>query len=120
MTLVHRVAARFRKESLDLWAMANLRPNVTGIDGVVVWVSVGKHLRHGPRIKVMIGTRVTPQSMGGAVTVTLGDPPRVLGKLPTEVKEAVVRFVELNREPLLQHWNDEIDIFELGRLLHRV
>lgn len=41
----------FSLSELEIVAMANLRPNLTGLD-MVIYVSSGIGVRHGPRIKV--------------------------------------------------------------------
>jgi len=118
-TQAKRVMARFMRE-----AMANLRPEDTGIEGVIIWVSSGEYsgtaLQHGPRIKVMQGTKLNKGAVENAVTVRLTDPPEVLGKLPTRGKKKVLAFVTLNREVLIQYWKFEIGTLELGRLLQKV
>jgi len=55
-----------------------------------------------------------------AVTVTLTDPPRILSPLPGGVSKQVIQFVNLNRELLLGHWNNELDSSETLKLLKRV
>lgn len=99
--------------------MANLRPDKTGVTGAVIWISVGTGLRHGPRVKVMLGTRATEEALESCVSVTITHPPRVLGTLPAAIERKVLRFVELNHDVLLQHWRDEIDALDVGPLLRR-
>ena len=98
-------------------AMANLRSSKTGVEGAVLWVSPGefegKKSPHGPRIKVAVGMKVTTDSLRDSVSVTLTTPPKVLGSLPTKVKEQAVAFVLLNMEVLLQHWRGELDSEEV-------
>ena len=114
-----QVTARFQLE-----AMASLRPQTTGIEGAVVWVSVGEfagsEAQHGPRIKVVVGSKLTSESLKNSVTVTLTKPPKLIGTLPGKIKKQILEFVEKNREALLQHWNAEIDSIELGRQLKKV
>jgi hypothetical protein len=112
MTDPKKVVARFQLE-----AMSTLRPKDTGVDDVVIWVSSGEFAgaesQHGPRIKVMPGTRVTREGLEDAVSVTLTDPPRVLGDLEGKVKKQLVEFVTVNREVLLQYWNGEVSTREM-------
>jgi len=114
-----RVVARFQLE-----AMSNLRPKTTGVDGAVIWVSAGEfsgaELQHGPRIKVVLGNKITTEGLSEAVTVRLTNPPEVLGTLPGHVQREVVEFVNRNREVLLRHWNGEIDAKEMLDLLQSV
>ncbi len=113
------VAARFLKE-----AMSNLRSRTTGVDGAIIWVSAGEfagaELQHGPRIKVVLGEKITGEGLADAVSVTLGVPPKVLGELPGKVAKRVVAFINKNRDVLLRHWNGEIDTKEMLDLLESV
>lgn len=61
-------------------------------------------MQHGPRIKVMLGHKVTTEALAGAVTVTLQDPPKVLGDLPAKVEQQVIKFCQMNRKVLLKYW----------------
>jgi len=114
-----QIVAKFKLE-----AMANLRPKTTGIEGAVIWVSAGEFsgvdAQHGPRIKVVLGNKLTSESLKDAVTVRLTTPPEVLGTLPGKVKKQVVQFVNENREVLLRHWNFELDVKEMLDQLRKV
>jgi hypothetical protein len=118
-TIEERVVARFLKE-----AMANIRTRRTGIEGAVIWVSPGefggKDSQHGPRIKVMLGNKVTTEGLDDAVSVRISDPPEVLGKLPGNVKKQVIKFVDLNRDVLLGHWKGETDTEEMLALIKSI
>jgi len=120
--LAKQVAQRFA--GFDLFAMSNLRSKTTGIEGVVLWIdsgeAAGARLQHGPRVKVMLGNKVTQDGLEDAVSVRLTTPPEVLGNLPGDIKKQVTRFVALNHEVLLRHWMGEIDSIEMGPLLRRV
>ena len=93
----------------EVLGMSNLTPEDSGIKGVVLWVSTGtvagKKLKHGPRLKVYLGT-----SVEGAknVSVTITKPPRILGDLPKRVERDVLKFIDLNFDLLLAHWKNEI------------
>jgi hypothetical protein len=119
LKMAKRVAAKFQIE-----AMANLRPSTTGVEDAVIWVSAGefsgKELQHGPRIKVVLGDKITTDGLANAVSVKLTNPPKILGKLPSKISRQVVKFVNLNREVLLRHWNGELDSKEMLELLKRV
>ena len=97
-------------------ALSNLRPSTTGVDNAIVWISAGEFAEAaheiGPRLMVVVGIALTADSLPGAVSVTLADPPDVLGMLPERIERQVVEFVELNRDPLLHHWNGELDARE--------
>lgn len=123
-----RVAERFaglhREGTVRLEAMSNLRPQTTGIEGIVIWMSAGEFsgadAQHGPRIKVMIGEKLTSDELKDAVSVRLTEPPEVLGTLPGKIKREVIRFIRANRDVLLQHWNGELDAKEALELIRKV
>lgn len=110
--IAENLVARFQLE-----AMSNLRSRTTGVEGAVIWVSAGEFagadLQHGPRIKVVLGTKITSESLKDSVSVKLTDPPVIIGTLPAKIKKDVIRFVEANRETLLLHWNGELDSKEM-------
>ncbi len=113
-----RVATRF------IEAMSNLRPNTTGVQGAVIWISAGEfagaEAQHGPRIKVVLGEKITTEGLDKSVSVRLTNPPEVLGVLPAKVKRDVVRFVNVNRDVLLRHWAGELDSKETLELLQGI
>jgi len=92
----------------DLFDMANLSPNLTGLP-MVVWISERGGARHDARVKVSLvhGRRARPDqtawlSVRPDVPVVAGPPldPRDL--------ELVRRWVELNRDALLAYWNGDL------------
>jgi hypothetical protein len=121
--LTKKVTDRF-KTAFFLEAMSNLRPKTTGVDGAVIWISAGEFYgvdaQHGPRIKVMLGDRITNDGLREAVSVRLTDPPVVLGTLPSKTKKQVVQFIVRNLDILLRHWNGELDSKETLDLLEPV
>ena len=115
MTESHRRPAELEPP----FEMANLRPDSTGLP-MAIWVSEKGRARHGPRIKVsrQHGGRM---DVYHTVSVTLDDPPRVIGgKLPAADLNAVRRYLALNREALLGFWNGEMDTVELVARLRRL
>jgi len=113
-----RIIAKFNRE-----AMANLRPEDTGIENAIIWISSGEYsgakIQHGPRIKVMKGTTRTKEALKDAVTVRLTNPPEILGDLSGKLKKQVIKFVNENRDTLIRYWNFEIGTLELGKLLNK-
>lgn len=106
-------------------AMSNLRPEDTGIPGVVIWVSAGefegKKGQHGPRVKVILGGgKVTQESLAAAPSVTIADGKVVRGKLTGKVLKQVRDFLELNREVLLQYWNQDIGTIAMGNGIREI
>lgn len=118
-----RIAARY-VESFHVEAMSNLLPRRTGVRGAVIWVSPGEFsgvdVQHGPRIKVMLGEKTTTEGLHAAVSVTLTNPPRVLGVLPGRVRGQVFAFINKNLDVLLRHWRGELDPGDVLELIERV
>lgn len=98
----HRPA---NEERGDLYEMANLFPEDTGLP-VTVWVS--PRGRHAARIKVCRapGNRMVPSNT--AVLRLEPEPALVEGKLPRRYLEPVVRWASQNRAALLRYWKGEI------------
>jgi len=109
---LHREAAR-RVATRYLLAMSNLVPKRTGVSGAVIWVSAGefagKDGQHGPRVKVVLGNKITTDTLDDAVSVRLSDPPEMLGALPGPIKKKVLKFLSLNRKTLLDYWALKLD-----------
>lgn len=121
-TLEERVAERVAGFQVE--AMSNLRSKSTGVSGAVIWISAGefsgKDAQHGPRIKVVLGDRVTRDALYGSVSVRVTRPPEVLGTLPPQVRKDVVAFIEKNYDVLLQHWAGDLDTVETLAALQKV
>jgi hypothetical protein len=101
--------------AFQVYGMANLRSDETGIDGVVIWVSTGwvagKRLKHGPRIKVYKGRKATGSTF--MASVSCSPKPEVKeGALPSKVFKQVSRFIVKNLDTLKLHWDAEIDSTE--------
>ena len=90
----------------DLVEMANLPEEDTGIPGTIfVSTRMG---RHGPRVKYFDGRAGEAQP---SCSVTIADPPRVVANsLPDHVVRQraplVCAWVALNRDALLEFWNE--------------
>lgn len=103
-----------------LWEMANLSQKSTGVKDVIIWVSSAQDgaKRHGPRVKVSAHstTKVNPDDL---FVMTIQDVPRIVAGesyLPNDTLEDVKAWVSLNKEVLLQYWNNKIltdDLLEL-------
>jgi hypothetical protein len=92
-----------------IWAMANIRPEETGLP-MVIWIKPKGNEKHGPRIKVQ-KEHGEKANEGQWVTVTIEDNPKIIGdKLSTEDMKLVKKFINLNRDTLLQIWNDTISL----------
>lgn len=80
--------------------MANLREEDTGIDAEI-WVSA-KFPGHKPRVKVKKDSH--------SVSISIEDQPKVLApknpKLDPGTIKAVMKWVAINKDLLLEYWND--------------
>lgn len=105
-------------------ALSNLLSKDTGVEGAVIWISAGEFAgadaQDGPRIMVVLGSKLTSDGLRGAVSVRLTTPPAFSGNLPSSVEEQVILFVEHNRDVLLRHWNGELGSKETLNLVERV
>jgi hypothetical protein len=92
----------------DLFTITNLFPRRTGLP-MTVWVSPRGRARYAARIKVNLrhGERMT---IGNTAVVRLEPLPEVVvGDLTAADREAVFRWIGLNKAALLEHWNGLID-----------
>ena len=118
-SIAERVASRFIGASA-----ANLRKGETGIEGVVLYVSTkssaGTDIQHGPRLKVMLGNRVTKENRRNSVSIRLTDPPVVLGILPGHIRAQAVEFVRNNLPVLLLFWESQLTDEAMRKLIRKV
>lgn len=108
------------EEAIDVYEMANLGPNTTGIQNIVVWVNGGvSRLQHGPRIKVVRGSKWKSDESS---TIPLTGIPRVIGNASITQDEfaEIVKWIELNRDLLIKYGNDEMDTAEFIQQLKKV
>lgn len=110
-----------RNQEDDIFCMANLYPKHTGLP-VVLWVdNVGyaRKVQHNiPRLKVqnVRGNKAVDDTF----SVSISKEPKVLSgenKLSSKDWKAVKQFISDNYEYFMQHWNQEIDEYELKDLL---
>lgn len=103
----------------DLFLMANLRPDETGLP-MVVWVSERGNARHDARVKVSQahGSRIDPNN---TASVAIRPAPQlVAGTLSTADLRAVSDWIRLNEVALLDYWNSAISTSELFRRLRPI
>jgi hypothetical protein len=99
--------------------MVAYRKNVTGVDNTV-FISPKGLTQHAPRIKLAIDPRdsINPNSVTASVAIDSGKV--VAGHVPAELLKQAQRFVELNRDVLLDYWNYLIDTDELQKRLKSI
>jgi hypothetical protein len=89
--------------------MANLRPERTGLP-FVVFISQRGGARHDVRIKLARSARVRPSEM---LTVALRPRPRLIrGEMNASEFDILRRWIELNRDVLIDYWNGDIEYTE--------
>lgn len=90
----------------------SLTSETTGVHGASVWIFAGEPTRNqsalGPRVLVVLGERLTADSLVDTVPVRLTTPPEVLGTLPPTVKAKAIAFVRCNRDALIEYWKGEL------------
>lgn len=105
-------------EKLDLFEMANVQPNETGLEMSIYVSERPEGAKHGPRIKVSKKYGKTSDlfsisfNKNGKIEVVHSD----IGEIkPKDVKKAK-EFISLNLDVLLDLWYDRISQYEaIGR-----
>jgi hypothetical protein len=126
MSTAERVVSQFIEVDFEVAAMSNVLPEDSGVEDAVLWISPGesdgKDLAHGPRLKVVLGTKITAESLRDSVSVTIEATPRVIGSrtLPGKVKRQVEAFIHLNQDVLLRHWRGELGSKQTLNLLQPI
>jgi hypothetical protein len=95
------------------------RKNVTGVDHTI-FISPKGNTRHAPRIKLAIDPPDSVDPRGKSASVAIDDCRVVAGDIPPRLLEQVQRFVDANREVLLDYWEYRIDTDALRRRLKPV
>jgi hypothetical protein len=114
------------EENLRIEEMATLRKNVSGLpanlylDDTGSWTKSG----HWKRIKFQPNTGDRPVTRD-MVPMSIDDSPQILVKnarisLNAKQLDQIKKFVQVNKDLLLQLANAEIDIFEFGRKMVKV
>jgi Domain of unknown function (DUF4160) len=76
--------------------------------------------QHVPRIKVAVDPPTHLERFGNNASVAIDDGSVFAGDLPTRVHKQVRRFIELNRDVLLDYWEQRIDDDELKARLKKI
>jgi hypothetical protein len=98
----------------DLFEMANLYPDTTGLP-MTVWVSPRGNARHDVRVKVNV-THGNQMSIANAAVVGVRPTPRVIaGQLSPADTQAVFQWVALNTDVLVAYWEGQIDTARMIR-----
>ncbi len=96
-------------EGQALFEMANSRPERTGLP-FVVFISQKGAARHDVRVKVARSAKVRPSEI---ITVAVRPSIRIIrGRLDPRDLELLARWIELNRDVLIDYWNGVIEYTE--------
>lgn len=107
----------YKSKYIKLEEMSNLYPDNTGLD-VPIWISSksGRE-KHHARIKVMTDDGEVSISIVGAPELK-----NTKGKIKLNAKQFanITKFIELNRDTLLDHWNGKIDSKTFGEQIKKI
>jgi hypothetical protein len=105
------------KELLE--ELVSYRKDVTGVDHTI-FISPKGYTRHAARIKLAIDPPDTVDPRGKTAVVAVADGTVVAGDIPPRLLEQMRRFVDANREVLIDYWEYRIDTETLRRRLKSV
>jgi hypothetical protein len=106
----------FDQDNRDLFEMANLYPDETGLP-MTVWVSPRGNARHDVRIKVNM-THGNQMNISNTAVVAMRPTPRVIaGELSPDDAQAVFEWVKLNTDTLVAYWNGRIGTIQMAQAL---
>jgi hypothetical protein len=98
----------------DLFEMANLYPDTTGLP-MTVWVSPRGKARHDVRVKINM-THGNQMNIADTAVVGVRPRPRLIaGQLSPVDTQAVMRWIALNTDVLVAYWEGQIDT---ARMIH--
>lgn len=109
-----------------LWEMANIRKNRTGLPcniSIQFQTDDKKKYKHNiPRLKFQNNTSDTVTSERDLIPVSIEDEPRVLidKKYDTKPFRYVKEWIILNKDILLQYWNQGIDDYDFIQQMRRL
>ena len=99
--------------------MVSYRKNVTGV-AHTIFISPRGKTRHAPRIKVAINPSDSIDPRAETASVSIADGEVVVGHVPVPLIDQVRRFIDANRDALLDYWDYRIDTDELRRRLKSI
>ena len=112
---VHALADQLAEEEL-LEHMASFRTDATGVDNTI-WVSPKGRTRHAARIKVAIDPPDSLNAISQTASVAVHDGSVAEGHIPSQILRQVQEFVRINREVLIDYWEERIDTRQLDQRL---
>ena len=103
----------------DAYAMAKLRPRLTGLP-MAVWVIENEGFPHDVRVKVSPIHGGRGAWSNAAAVAVRPVPALVAGNLSAADLRVVSDWIALNRGAIIDFWDGSIDIDELLARLHRL
>lgn len=100
----------------ELFLMVNVRGRSSGLP-MNIWIGPRGHARHAARIKVQMDHREQFDIGQLAVVGVEGEPQVIEGHLGAADLNRVRRYIALNRQAILDHWDERTDGVELARAL---
>lgn len=100
----------------SLEEMLSYCKNVTGVENTI-FISTKGNSRLGPSVWLAIDPPDSVDPRGTTASVAIGDGAVVVGDIPPRLLEQVRRFIDANREVLLDYWEYRIDTDALRRRL---
>jgi hypothetical protein len=114
-TALIELADELAEEEL-LEEMVSYRKNVTGITHTI-FISPRGETWHAPRIKVAINPSNSIDPGTATASVTIADGEVVVGSVPAPLIAQVRRFIDANRDALLDCWDYRINTDQLRQRL---
>ena len=92
--------------------MVSLRPEMTGVENSI-FVSTKGYAEHAPRIKIAVDPPHTFNATSKSASMAIHDHGIRGESLAPHIAEQTKRFIDLNREALLDYWDFKIDAAQL-------
>jgi len=105
-----------RAEEELLEEMVSYRKDVTGVENTI-FISPKGNTRHAPRIKVAIDPPLSLDPRTKTASVAIADGTVVAGEVPARLLDQARRFIDANRDALIDYWEYRIDTDQLRRRL---
>jgi hypothetical protein len=105
-----------RAEEELLEEMVSYRKDVTGVENTI-FISPKGNTRHAPRIQVAIDPPLSLDPRTKTASVAIADGTVVAGEVPARLLDQARRFIDANRDALIDYWEYRIDTDQLRRRL---
>lgn len=94
------------------------RKDVTGVDNTI-FISPKGNTRHSARINLAVDPPHTVDPRGKTAVVAIADG-KVTGDVPSRLLEQARKFIDVNREVLLDYWEYRIDTEKMRQRLKAI